>query len=229
MFNFILVREEGQYENMKMGKMIAFVVLIIIALAVSLCIINIFQKSSHDTVSNVPSSFPTSTVSNVPSSSPPNTPSNAQLNNAGYLEYSGSESKLFLVSANASYGVYSANAAWSGGTFDGKDCFVITATIRSDYTLEELREVGIYPGGYHSGRVYFAVSVALYDGASQVSANDVSGAIVGSMSPPLGVPQWDLRCGETDTVEIYLATNNRSIDSYSINLRILELSGLPIP
>ena len=189
--------------NLKRTKWIPLVVLIIVVIVVSLLAINHLQTSSSSTPSNTPQ---------VSSSS---TPSNASLNNAGYLEYRDQESKLFLVSANASYGVYSANATWSGGTFDNRDCFVITATIRNDYTNPE--------------RVYFAVSATLYAGSSKVSANDVTGAIIGSMSPPLGVPQWSIRCGETDTVEIYLATNNKNIDIYSINIIILELSGLPIP
>ena len=76
----------------------------------------------------------------------------AQLNNVGYL----GESKLFLVSANVSYGVYSASAPWSGGTFDDQDCFVITATIRNDYTVEELQALdnSIYPTG-HPGKAHF--------------------------------------------------------------------------
>ncbi|MCL1966021.1 MAG: hypothetical protein FWF66_03540 [Candidatus Bathyarchaeota archaeon] len=201
----------------KMGNIVLLIILLIVILAVSLSVVNVFQNS-HDEVSD------------APQLSPPNTPSNAQLNNAGYLAHrDDGESKLFLVSANASYGVYSANMFWGGGTFVGQDCFAITAKIRSDYTLEELQKFSVYSDGYHSGNVYFAVRVTLYDGASQVSASDVSGAIVGSMSPPLGVPQWDLSYGETGTVEIYLATNSRNIDNYSIDLRIIELSGLPIP
>jgi len=208
-------------EKLKKGNVL-FVVLLIVIIAVSLLTVNVF-KNSQSTSNNAPQSSP----QNTPSNTPQNTPSNAQLNNAGYLDYRESETKLFLVSANASYGVYSANAAWPGGTFDGQDCFVITATIRSDYTLEELQALSVHLTG--TGRVCFAVRVTLYDGISQVSANDVTGAIVGSMSPPLGVPQWNLRYGETDTVEIYMATNNKNIDNYSINLIILDLSGLPIP
>jgi hypothetical protein len=202
---FISVRSRRNVEKLKTGTIVVFAVLLIVIIIVSLIAVNVFQNSQNDTSSN------------------------AQLNNAGYLDSRG-QTKLFLVSGNASYGVYSANAAWNGGMFDcQKDCFVITATIRSDYTLEELQSFSVNSDGSHSGRVYFAVSVTLYDGTSQVLADDVTSAITGQMSPPLGVPQWCLYCGETDTVEIYLSTSNRNIDSYSINLKILELSGLPIP
>jgi hypothetical protein len=208
-------------KNLKRNKLITLAVLLIITVAISLLAINMFQK------------LPQSVANDTTQTSPQNTPSNAKLNNAGYLEHRNQqsmiieESKLFLVSANASYGVYSANAQWPGGKFDGQDCFVITATIRNDYTAEELQSASFY--GDHTGRVYFAVSATIYSGTSQVSANDVSGAIIGSMSPPLGVPQWWVRCGETDTIEIYVATNNKNIDNYSINIIMLELSGLPIP
>jgi hypothetical protein len=185
---------------MKTKKLIIFLVFAIVAIGILLLAINVFQISSSNTVSD------------------------ATLNNVGYL----GDSKLFLVSANVSYGVYSANASWSGGTFDDQDCFVITATIRNDYTLEELQSFWSY--GVHSGRVYFGASATLYEkGSSEVLANDVTGAICGSISHHLGVPQWYVCCGETGTVEMYLAINNKNIDSYTINIIMLELSGLPIP
>ncbi|MDR2707157.1 MAG: hypothetical protein LBB87_00195 [Nitrososphaerota archaeon] len=211
-------------KKLKTGNIVIFAVLLIVIIVVSLFAVNAF-RNSHNTENDT--SQPS--ASNTPQPSPQNVPSNAQLNNAGYLEYRDGESKLFLVSANASYGVYSANMPWIGGTFGGQDCFAITATIRSDYTREELQELGIISDAYHSGRVYFAVCATLYEGSSQVSADDVSGAIVGSMSPPIGAPQWCLLCGETDTVEIYMATNNRNIDNYTIEFRILDLSGMAIP
>jgi hypothetical protein len=196
-------------KKLKTRNIVVFAILLIVIIIVSLLAIYAFQNSQNDTSSN------------------------AQLNNAGYLnagylDYS-DPTKLFLVSANTSYGVYSANMPWPGGTFDSQECFVITANIRSDYTLEELEAFSVFADGSHSGGVYFAVSATLYDGTSQVLADDVTGAIAGRMSPPLGVPQWCLYCGETDIVEIYLSTSNKNIDSYSINLKILELSGLPIP
>jgi len=196
----------------KIVNIVVFVVLLIVILFVSLVAINVFQNSQ-----NTPNND-----SHVP---PQNTPSNAQLNNAGYLE----GSKLYLVSANASYGVYSADMSWDGGTFDSQDCFVITATIRSDYTLEELQAMGVYPEGYPPDRVSFAVSATIYDGVSKVSTDDITSAIIGSMSPPLGIPQWRVYCGETQTVEIYVAINSRNISSYSIILKIIDFSGLPIP
>jgi hypothetical protein len=191
-------------KKLKTGTIVVFAVLLIVIIIVSLIAVNAFQNLQNGTSSN------------------------AQLNNAGYLDYRG-QTKLFLVSANASYGVYSADKPWPGGTFDSQDCFVITINIRSDYTLEELEEFNVFSDRSHSGRVYFAVHATLYDGTSQVSADDVTSAITGQMSAPLGVPQWCLYCDETDTVEIYLAIGNRNIDSYSISLRILDLAGIPIP
>jgi hypothetical protein len=187
----------------KLKRRIAvFVVLIVVMVSVSLYVFNVFQNSSQNTVSN------------------------AQLNNVGYL----GESNLFLISANVSYGIYSANMPWTGGTFDDQDCFVITATIRSDYTLEQLQPFDTLPDSTgHNGQVHFAVSATLYDRDSQVSANDVTGAIIGYITPMLGCPQRALRCGETDTIEIYMTANDKNIDNYTINLVILDLAGHPIP
>jgi hypothetical protein len=181
-------------------RIILVALIIIVTVTISVWTINNFQKSPQNT-------------------------SNARLNNAGYL----GESKLFLVSANASYGVYSVET-WKGGVFYDQDCFVITATIRNDYNLEELQMLADDP--YYAlppGRVFFVVHATLYDDTSQVLAKDVTRNIAGSMSSPVRGPQWTLYCGETDTVEIYMATNNRNIGSYTVNLDIIELSGRPIP
>jgi hypothetical protein len=47
---------------------------------------------------------------------------NAKLNDVGYL----AGSKLFLLSANATY-----------GTHNGQECFIIDATVRNDYTAQQ--------------------------------------------------------------------------------------------
>jgi hypothetical protein len=114
--------------------------------------------------------------------------SNAKLNNAGYL----GGSKLFLVSANAAYGVHG-----------GQACFIITATMRNDYTEQQPPPMDNSTVN-SSGTAYFGLTATLYCNNAQISANDI-----------------------TTTVEIDMATSDRNISSYAIDPIAVE--GYPIP
>jgi hypothetical protein len=133
--------------------------------------------------------------------------SNAKLNNAGYL----GGSKLFLVSANAAYGVHG-----------GQACFIITATMRNDYTEQQPPPMDNSTVN-SSGTAYFGLTATLYCNNAQISANDIT--CPGSV--PLGVPQIALASGQTTTVEIDMATSDRNISSYIIDPIAVE--GYPIP
>jgi DNA-binding HxlR family transcriptional regulator len=133
--------------------------------------------------------------------------SSAKLNNAGYL----SGSKLYLISANASY-----------ETINGKACLVIDATVRNDYTSQEPPPMD-NSGINSTGTAYFGLTAILYEGHAIISSEDVTS--IGSA--PLGVPQNSLESGQTAVIQIDMATSNHNVDSYSINL--LAIAGYPIP
>jgi DNA-binding HxlR family transcriptional regulator len=133
------------------------------------------------------------------------------LNNAGYL----SGSKLYLVSANASYHI-----------INGKDCLVIDATVRNDYTSQEpppcpppMDNSGINS----TGTAYFGLTAILYDNHVTVSSEDVTS----KGSTPLGVPQNSLGSSQTAVIQIDIATSSHNVDSYSIYL--IAVAGYPIP
>ncbi len=133
--------------------------------------------------------------------------SNAKLNNAGYLP----GSKLYLISANASYEI-----------INGKACFVIDAAVRNDYNSQEPPPMD-NSGINSTGTAYFGLTAVLYDGHEIVASEDVTN--IGAA--PLGVPQIGLGSGETAAIRIVMATSAHNVDSYSIFL--IAVAGYPIP
>lgn len=141
------------------------------------------------------------TASNEPAAA------NADLNNAGYL----AGSRLFLLSANASY-----------GTHNGQACLIIDASVRNDYTPQQPPPMDNFPGN-SSGTAYFGLTAKLYDKNTEIAANDVTSP----GSAPLGVPQIGLGSGSTYNVEIDMATSNINVNNYTIQL--VNIAGYPIP
>ncbi|MGA3060523.1 MAG: hypothetical protein ABSD92_09155 [Candidatus Bathyarchaeia archaeon] len=132
---------------------------------------------------------------------------NAQSDNAGYVN----TSRLFLVSAKATYGMH-----------NGQACFIINATVRNDYTAQQPPPMDNFPGN-SSGTAYFGLTAKLYDKTGLIASSDVTSP----GSAPLGVTEIGLDSGQTYTVEIDMATSSRNVDNYSIN--ILDIAGYPIP
>jgi DNA-binding HxlR family transcriptional regulator len=131
----------------------------------------------------------------------------AILNDPGYLN----SSKLFLISAYSYYGKH-----------DGQACFIIEATIRNDYTLQQLPPMDNF-GGNSSAAAYFFLTAKLYVKNTAIQSEDVTSP----GSPPSGLPQIGLGSGDTFMIEIDMATSNRNVASYTINL--VGLAGYPIP
>jgi DNA-binding HxlR family transcriptional regulator len=136
-----------------------------------------------------------------------NASSNPNLNNAGYL----SGSRLYLVSANASYQI-----------INGKACLVIDATVRNDYTAQEPPPMD-NSGINSTGTAYFGLTAILYEGHKVASSEDVTS----TGSSPLGVPQNGLGSDQTAVIQIDMATSDHNVDGYSIYL--IAIAGYPIP
>jgi len=132
---------------------------------------------------------------------------NSRLNNVGYLD----ATKLFVVSANSSY-----------GTHNGQACFIINVTVRNDYTAQQPPPMDHWLGN-STGEVFFGLTATLYDknGQVQVKAKNIDQLV------PQGVPELGLNSGETASFEINMATSSRSINGYSVDL--VEIAGYPIP
>jgi hypothetical protein len=129
------------------------------------------------------------------------------LNDPGYLN----GTKLFLVSAKTTY-----------GTHNGQACFIIYATVRNDYTTQQPPPMDNFEGN-SSRTAYFGFTAKLYGQTGLIAARDVTSP----ESPPLGVPEIGLDSGQTYTYQIDMATSNRNVDNYSIDL--VAIAGYPIP
>jgi hypothetical protein len=139
----------------------------------------------------------------LPSSEVP--AANTKLDNAGYLR----GTRLFLVSAKASYGLH-----------NGQACFMINATVRNDYTVQQPPPMDNWLSP-SDGTAWFGLTATLYDRNGQVNASNVDPGV------PLGVPEVGLDSGETATFVINMATSSQSISTYSILL--VDIAGYPIP
>ena len=150
----------------------------------------------------------------APSSEP--TTSDARLLNSGYLKNpslqaeAANDSKLFLVSTTANFGVH-----------DGQDCLIINASLRSDYTPEQPLSTS---SDVSNGVVYFILHATLFDSGSQIDATEITQP---HAMPVPGSPQHGLAPGETGYIEMDMAVNNHNIDSYKIDL--VALDTMPIP
>ena len=129
----------------------------------------------------------------------------AKLDNPGYL----AGSRLFLVSANTSYGIH-----------NGQECFIINATIRNDYTAQQPPPMDNWSSP-SDVTAWFGLTATLYDRNGQVNASNVDPGV------PLGVPEVGLDGGETATFVINMGTSSRIVSNYSIIL--VDIAGYPIP
>jgi hypothetical protein len=129
----------------------------------------------------------------------------------------GNESKIFVVSANASYGNYPFHTVTTGPYQNpptiiakhGEPCVIINVTLRNDYSSQN-------PGPYHysnsSTWVYVRLSAKLFSGTSQITAKDITNAASAGTTEAL----VSFKYGQTETVSIYMATDNTKITSFQL-------------
>ncbi len=128
-----------------------------------------------------------------------------------YLLYEGNISKIFVVSANASYGnyPYSSRSNSNGVQLaeNGEPCYIINVTIRNDY----------------STLMYVWLTAQLFNGKNQINATDL---LLNGL-PPSGGAMVGLNSGENGNLSLYLGTNNTDVTSFQIVARII--TGVLIP
>ncbi len=148
---------------------------------------------------------------------------------AGYLGLSsGGESKIYLVSASASYATYPTDLVQqlTNETIirKGDPCFTLNLTLRNDYTANDTIPGNWGPFGNNTGQVWLSLNVSLFDGdGRQVTASDITHADF----PFPNRDQFGMSDGEIVRISLVLSTSDRSIDHYDITLGYLGL--LPIP
>jgi len=166
------------------------------------------------------------TFTSYSKSLPPSNPmSNIRVVNSTYLNYSsGESSKIFLVSAESRYDIWTQNDTHMDWFKDGPlihkgdPVFVINATMRNDYTQNDLNKV--------SSTNYSAVvfSVKLYDkGNSVIDAQPAYPRV----DTRLNGHVFAFKSGKIDSFELYLATDNRNVDHYEVLVELV--SSVPPP
>ena len=128
-----------------------------------------------------------------------------------------SATRIFLVSTTTYYGyanetIKSPNPSEGNIINKGDPIFIINAALRNDYTPEN----PLPPSS--NNYAYIFVTATLYSQNRTVNAKDVSPS-----DPQVGpflTAYLGLKSGSTASIEICLATANRNIDNYTINLDV---------
>ncbi len=146
-----------------------------------------------------------------------------------YLQYQGTPSKIYLLSTATSY--TTANETFTtaqGQTIEkGTPLFLITVTLRNDYTSDDPppplpNNPPISPA---DGTAYLYLNANLYNKNGVINATNVSNSdfsIPGTSGSGLV-----LASGQTESVNIYMMTNQTNINSFNLKLTTLSDS-IPI-
>src|SRR5208283_2724444 len=97
----------------------------------------------------------------------------------------------------------------------GDPIFIINVTLRNDYNSEN--PLPLSSDNY----AFIFLTATLYSQNGTVKATDVSPT--NADVPPTGA-FLGLNSGETASVEVWMATSNRNIDHYEINLSVFGIA-----
>jgi hypothetical protein len=149
--------------------------------------------------------------------------SNIECPNSGYLTYypSSYETMIFLVSTDdPRYGFYN----WSDSNWDVHErapCFIVNVTVRNDYTTDPLWTDTDSPPGLDNK--YVKLTAHLYNQQGRVDAVDITYPI----NSLHGGHVFAVEPEETQSVELYLATDCKDIERYKIY--VTYIGPLPEP
>ena len=133
-----------------------------------------------------------------------------------YLSYLGSASRIFVVSANASYGNYpyptrTSLEPGSQVVENGEPCVTINVTIRNDYSTQ-YPTPNPAPDSDDPTFAFVFLTAQLFNGVNQINATDL--LQVGL--PPNAGAYAPLSGGENATLTLYLGTNHTDITSFQL-------------
>jgi hypothetical protein len=223
---------------MNKKALVVATIVIICVLAVSIGSDYYLANQTHPSIEKPPTPIVSMTpqVSATPQISPTPTPTSTQqtsqtptpnaepiqsLSNY-YLQYGGNESKIFVVSANASYGAYPGPTVTSppyvndtfGTAEHGEPCVIINVTLRNDYSSDYLPPNGdTYQS--NSTMVYLGLTAYLFSGTNQVDATDITNALP-IASYGTNEATAALNSGESTTLSIFLRTDSANITSFQL-------------
>jgi hypothetical protein len=135
-----------------------------------------------------------------------------------YLVYQGTASRIYLISATSSYILANQTYTSTDGHEipKGSRLFVISVTLRNDYTNEDPPPSMGTPASPVYGTAYVCLNFTLHSKDGTVSAINVTPADFAS--PSTDETGLILASGQTNYTNIYLATNQTNISRFEINL-----------
>jgi hypothetical protein len=173
---------------------------------------------------------PQSTISVSPTPVPTSYSAiNVQPATLGYMQLrSGLTTKIYLVSTNASYGFYPVDLVQQFTNVTvvhmGEPCFILNVTIRNDYVFNESIPSENGAGGNNTGAVWLTLLVTLFDkNGTAINATDITNASV----PFTSRDEFGMGNGETEAVNLVLATSNRSVDYFTVGIGYMGIFPFP--
>ncbi len=138
--------------------------------------------------------------------------------NPQYLSFRGTVTKIYLVAADASYGVVNETINTNDGQTiqKGTMVYAISVVLRNDYTIYEPPPPNGVPISPVDATAYIYFNVQVY---SEDNVSNASVASVRDFSIPLAVGTGlVLVSGQISSETFYLATQQKDINRFEINL-----------
>lgn len=162
-----------------------------------------------------------------PSPAPTSTPTPEPIPSVSgyYLPYEGNNSRIFVVSANASYGYYpgpTRQGLLSGLIVveHGEPCVIIDVVIRNDYSIQNPSPS---PNEFNQSLTWVFLTAQLFSDENQINATDLTK--VGM--PASGYTFVNPLYGESANLTLYLGTNSTDVTSFQ--LIAIYIAGMPLP
>jgi hypothetical protein len=130
------------------------------------------------------------------------------------------DSRIFVVSANASYGNYPYPTVTTYPHPEpsiiakhGEPCVIIKVTLRNDYSTQDPPPNNPVPNS--TSIVHVALTAKIFEGEDQIDSRDITNAAdIGSVF--VNRAFTSINYGETDTVTIFLATDSTNVTSFQL-------------
>ncbi len=138
-----------------------------------------------------------------------------------YLAYQGDASKIFVLSETSSWATANQSYLDSEGQMipQGSQLFVVSVTLRNDYSSENpAPAAGESQAAPIEGTAYIYLNTILYNKDGIVDAVNVSPS---DFTVPPAYTGVVLASGQTNSVNIYLATNKTDVSSFLVSLNFV--------
>jgi hypothetical protein len=137
-----------------------------------------------------------------------------------YISYRGNPSKIYVAAAATSYSKVNESYSAEGQEVKkGTPLFIVSVTLRNDYTADDLpppNGTQVFPA---DGTAYLYLNAQLYDKNGLVNATNVS---VSDFSVPKTIGTGlVLASGQTASTDLWIATDNTKINQYYLTLVFL--------